>query len=92
MQCLEIKPLDPVFFRNSAPFTMGDETTAQEMFPPNPSVIYGAIRASFFNEGNISLAEIRKKTEKLKIESIYYKKGNKAGFLIPLPADICKIK
>jgi len=43
---LRFNPLDPLFFRNGRPFTAGEETWADSIFPPNPSVLYGALRTA----------------------------------------------
>jgi len=51
---MKIKPNDTLFFRTGRPFTMGDDTWADSVFPPYPSTIYGAIRTFFiFEKGNL---------------------------------------
>ncbi len=40
-----IKPYDTLFFRSGRPFTMGGETWAEQIFPPYPTTVYGAIRS-----------------------------------------------
>ncbi len=58
---IRINPLDTFFFRDGKPFEMGDEAWADGIFPPSPSVIYGALRSLWisqqeggFTEENIS--------------------------------------
>lgn len=49
-----IIPLDTLFFRDGKPFTMGAETWAEPIFPPNPSTLYGAIRSwLIFEKGGL---------------------------------------
>lgn len=51
---LKVKPNDTLFFRTGRPFTMGDDTWTDSVFPPNPSTIYGAIRTFFiFEKGSL---------------------------------------
>jgi CRISPR-associated protein Cmr3 len=46
----KIKPLETLFFRDGSPFTMGAETVANFVFPPYPSIVYGAIRSWLISE------------------------------------------
>ena len=48
MPLVQINALDSLFFRDGKPFSMGDDSFAQGIFPPPPSVIYGALRSAFF--------------------------------------------
>lgn len=41
----KIKPKDTLFFRTGRPFSMGDETWSDIVFPPHPSTFYGALRS-----------------------------------------------
>ena len=41
-----IKPEDTLFFRDGRPFERGIESFARSVFPPYPSVFYGAIRTA----------------------------------------------
>jgi CRISPR-associated protein Cmr3 len=45
MMFFRIIPLDTLFFRAGKPFTAGEDTYAEIVFPPYPSVLYGAIRS-----------------------------------------------
>lgn len=45
---IRIKPFDTLFFRDGKPFSMGNEVWASGLFPPPPSVIYGALRTAYF--------------------------------------------
>lgn len=45
---IKIDAIDTLFFKDGKPFTMGEEVWASSMFPPPPSVIYGALRSHYF--------------------------------------------
>ena len=36
-QIIEIEALDTLFFRDGKPFTMGQDTVGESIFPPHPS-------------------------------------------------------
>jgi CRISPR-associated protein Cmr3 len=86
MPIIQIEPLDTLFFRDGKPFNMGDETWAEGMFPPNPSVIWGALFSAFFEK------EIREENlpneDSLKIEKIYLYSGSKKELYLPSPLDL----
>ncbi len=96
---IEIDPLDTLFFRDGKPFSMGEETWADGVFPPFPSVIYGALRTAYFANhikdiGKANTAEDPTKDlepEKgLRIRGIYLKHGE--HFYVPLPLDCVREK
>ena len=90
---IQINPLDTIFFRDGKPFTMAEDTWSDTIFPPYPSVIYGAIRSAYFSE---HIDELEKAgndndlTKSLKIKGIYYGIGIDVYF--PLPLDCVKEK
>lgn len=43
-----MEAFDTLFFRDGKPFSMGDDVWANGVFPPYPSTLYGALRASYF--------------------------------------------
>ncbi|MEZ4963769.1 MAG: type III-B CRISPR module-associated protein Cmr3 [Saprospiraceae bacterium] len=47
---LQLEPLDPLFFRDGRPFTMGEETYAEGVFPPMPSTVRGALRSMWMSQ------------------------------------------
>ncbi len=47
---IRMKALDTLFFRDGKPFSKGEETWSDGIFPPYPSVIYGALRSAYFSE------------------------------------------
>jgi len=89
---LEITPMDTLFFRDGKPFSMGSESWADSLFPPPPSVFYGAIRSLYFSYGLVEFEKAGKDddpTKSIEITSVYYR--FKAGdFFIPTPLDIVK--
>ncbi len=42
---LQLESLDTLFFRDGRPFSMGEDTHAEGLFPPLPSTVLGAIRS-----------------------------------------------
>jgi len=48
MNTLHLSALDTLFFKDGKPFSMGEETWANGVFPPFPSVFYGALRSIWF--------------------------------------------
>lgn len=70
---IEIEALDTLFFRDGKPFTMGDDTWANAMFPPMPSVIYGAIRSAYLGQYDVALDEVDELTKNLRIKNIWFR-------------------
>jgi len=99
---LKIKPNDTLFFRSGRPFSMGAETWADFIFPPNPSTVYGAIRTFLIlQRGNLSKflsgkmethEDIGTKKQKgtLKIHGLFL--YDEISVLFPTPADLVRIK
>ena len=90
---IQIDPLDTLFFRDGKPFRMGEETWSNSIFPPNPSVIYGALRSAYFANHIDDLGKANEEddpTKGLKIKGIYYLIDNDIYF--PLPMDCVKEK
>lgn len=86
---IRIKALDTLFFRDGKPFGMDEATWATGIFPPPPSVFYGALRSLYFslNPDKIPLAGTENDpTQELQIKSILMGK-NKNEIYYPCPAD-----
>jgi CRISPR-associated protein Cmr3 len=86
---IEIKPFDTLFFRNARSFSMGDDSWADGVFPPSPSVIYGVLRSAWFAEHMEEFkkaATLEDPTLKLRIKKFYYESGGSS--YLPLPADL----
>ncbi|BBB92062.1 MAG TPA: type III-B CRISPR module-associated protein Cmr3 [Methylomusa anaerophila] len=83
---IEIRALDTLFFRDGKPFTMGAETWANGIFPPAPSVLYGALRSAYFAQHPEALAKVNSAddpTAGLVIRGYYLKIGEFVHFLLP---------
>ena len=83
---IKLKALDTLFFRDSKPFSMGEETWADGIFPPPPSTFYGALRTLYFsqNPDQIHLANTNNDpTQKLEIKGIYFYFNNELHFVNP---------
>jgi len=90
-QTIQITPLDTVFFKDGKPFSMGDDTWASGVFPPYPSVIYGAIRSAFLAQNaETTVDNIIERTENLKILNLYLLLGGEPA--MPIGADMIKYK
>lgn len=90
---IEINALDTLFFRDGKPFSMEEETWADGMFPPFPSVIYGALRSAYFANhiGELDKAnQLDDPTGTLMLKDIYLKVNDEIYF--PLPLDCVKEK
>jgi CRISPR-associated protein Cmr3 len=97
---IEIKPLDTVFFRDAKPFSMAEETWADSMPLPYPSVVYGALRSAYFAVDMDMFQKLRRErkldsrddtTTNLRIRSILLKDKNNNVYY-PLPLDCLKKK
>jgi CRISPR-associated protein Cmr3 len=88
MPTIEIQAIDTLFFRDGKPFEMGDDNWAEGIFPPPPSVFYGALRSAYFSEHpeQLDLANTENDpTKDLKITGIYLKINN--GIYLQAPSD-----
>lgn len=87
-QILRINPFDTFFFRDGKPFSAGDDTWADGIFPPSPSVIYGALRTAWISEQPDGFTEDNiKASEELKIKGIFVE-FNKNDIALPIPKDL----
>lgn len=88
---IRIEPLDTFFFRDGKPFTMGAERWTDTVFPPSPSVFYGALRTCWlsnqvggFSSKNIALSE------NLQINGIFIQIND--NLYLPVPKDFVEKK
>jgi CRISPR-associated protein Cmr3 len=93
MSILNIFAYDSLFVRDGKPFSMGEDTWASGIFPPPPSVFYGAIRTRYFSENpeEINSANTTNDpTESLEISRIGFllKKGASVERIYPAPYDM----
>ena len=92
----KIKPFDTLFFRDGRPFTMGGETWANQIFPPYPSTIYGALRSwLIFEKGTLKDFKENKFKEELgnpnekgsfSVKGVFLSKEDLLYF--PIPRDL----
>ncbi|NPV45034.1 MAG: type III-B CRISPR module-associated protein Cmr3 [Firmicutes bacterium] len=90
---IRIEALDTLFFRDGRPFAKGEETWGWGMFPPVPSVLYGALRSVYFSGdiGKLPMANERNDpTGKLELTGSYISIENLSYF--PLPLDCVQFK
>lgn len=92
---IRIEPLDTLFFRDAKPFNMGEETWADGIFPPAPSVYYGALRSIHFSNRMEDFKKQEINTEKdattrIRIRHISLEVG-KVQYM-PLPMDCASKK
>lgn len=90
---IQIEALDTLFFRDGRPFTMGEDTWANGVFPPPPSVFYGALRSAYFAKypDKIGLANKENDpTKDLIITDVFlYDRGSA---YLPVPLDLVQKK
>ena len=90
---IRLKALDTLFFRDGKPFDKGEETWANGIFPPHPSVIYGSLRSLFYIQHPAELGNEnteKDKTRDLEIKDI--KVRNAYDYFYPCPNDVVKKK
>lgn len=59
MKWFFIRPFDTLFFRDARPFVAGEDNLALSVFPPAPSVIYGAFRTACLVHAGVDLIKFR---------------------------------
>jgi len=59
MRWFFIRPFDTLFFRDARPFAAGEDNLAKSLFPPAPSVTYGAMRTTSLIHANVDLLEFK---------------------------------
>ncbi len=83
---LQIEPLDTLFFKDGKPFSMGDDSWADGVFPPAPSVIYGALRTWILgNNQEVTIDNVVLETSDLELYDLYYLLNG--AMALPLPMD-----
>ncbi|HMO41106.1 MAG TPA: type III-B CRISPR module-associated protein Cmr3 [Saprospiraceae bacterium] len=89
MYSLQINAADTLFFRDGRPFNMGEDTYAQGIFPPPPSVLYGALRTAYMAADTTGqpLSALITATGALTIHNLFLK-SDKDILYAPLPADL----
>jgi CRISPR-associated protein Cmr3 len=93
MPTIRLQAIDTLFFRDGRPFTMGDDSWANTLFPPSPTTAYGFLRAVYFNEHIAEHVKANTNNDPTKnLNIIYYglewEQDEKTEKLYPLPLDI----
>lgn len=86
---IELRPFDTIFVRDGKPFSMGEDVWANGVFPPPPSVVYGALRTSYFSNHLKDLQEAGGSndiTRGLRINRLLLTEKGKVRF--PCPFDV----
>ena len=84
---IKIDALDTLFFRDGKPFSLGEETWAEGVFPPNPGVLYGALRSMYFAQNPQELHKANQEndpTKDLRINALYFWVDDEPHFVCPL--------
>ena len=90
---IRFNAIDTLFFKDAKPFSMGEETWAESLFPPPPSVLFGAIRTLYFiqNPDQFHLLNTADDpTRDLEIRAVYFNVNDSIYF--PAPKDVVKLK
>lgn len=99
MKIIRLTPLDTFFFRDARSFQAGEDTWAQGVFPPPPSVLYGALATTFYaHKQNFSLSDNEEKNtqqrellKNFKITGVFLSIYD-GSILLPIPKDVVKPK
>lgn len=95
MPTISIQATDTLFFRDGRPFSMSDDSFAQGIFPPPPSVLFGALRSARIAkgiEGGAEINELIPTTENLSFYALSLLSGSSHYFPIPLDLVVAKPK
>ncbi len=87
---LQLEALDPLFFRDGRPFTMGEESYAEGVFPPLPSTVRGALRSLWISQ-QLNAPDADKDLladASRKIEIRYFGLGISSMPVFPAPLDL----
>ncbi len=90
---IKIDAFDTLYFRDGKPFTMGAETWGSGIFPPYPSMLYGALRSAYFSHNTQAFKDANTAndpTKNLKITGFHLMNNNEIYF--PAPFDCVKEK
>lgn len=85
---LQITPLDTVFFRDGRPFSMGEESFAEGIFPPLPSTVRGSLRSHWISSQleNKDLGILIKDSASVRLN--FFSLGISGKPVFPAPFDL----
>ncbi|MCB9293459.1 MAG: type III-B CRISPR module-associated protein Cmr3 [Lewinellaceae bacterium] len=82
-----IRPLDTLFFRDGKPFSMGEDSWADGVFPPYPPALFGALRTWYIFHHPALFSQVAiDESEGIVIQSVQYRLP--AGRHLPMPLDL----
>lgn len=90
---IDVQPFDTLFVRDGKPFSMGEDVWANGVFPPPPSVVYGALRTAHFSSHLKDLEQAGGSndiTSSLRINRLLLSKEGEVFF--PSPFDLVQSK
>lgn len=90
---IKVDAFDTLYFRDGKPFTMGTDIWGSGIFPPYPSMLYGALRSAYFSYNNKELKNANTPndpTGNLRITGFHLMNNDEIYF--PAPLDCAKEK
>ncbi|MCS7076419.1 MAG: type III-B CRISPR module-associated protein Cmr3 [Bacteroidia bacterium] len=99
MKIIRLTPLDTFFFRDARSFQAGEDAWAEGVFPPPPSVLYGALASAFYaSQNDFSLSDNtevnnrqREMLKNFRITGIFISVYD-GKIVLPVPRDVVKLK
>ncbi|MCG0276430.1 MAG: type III-B CRISPR module-associated protein Cmr3 [Thermosediminibacteraceae bacterium] len=79
----ELSPLDGLYFGKGHPFSAGFESVGRGMYPPPPSVFYGAFATYYLSLNGNNEQNLRFIEKNLRIKGVYFKRGETWHVLAP---------
>jgi len=87
----QVSPVDNVYFGRGMPFGAGFETVGISVFPPSPSVLYGAFSTYYLSLKGLTLKNKTFVKNNMKIKGLYYSYGDNNLHTL-MPRDLVKKK
>ena len=93
MTYIRLEALDTLYFGTGKPFTMGDDSWAEDIFPPFPSTVYGMLRAWYFKKNMHHYYRAEENNDPTTNFKIHYyglesESNGEINPIFPLPLDI----
>ena len=94
-----LRPLDKLFVKDGRPLSLEDDSAASGLFPPPPSVVYGALRSAVLAQADDLLAAIGTDadpaTQNARLSGVAFAKtapDATQALYFPAPADLTRAK
>lgn len=91
----KLEAMDTLFFRDGKPFSMGEDTIATSLFPPNPSTVYGSLLSAHFMEHNLAFNTNNIDTYRKNVHLRHLQPAivtSSVQRLFPIPLDLVQAK